>query len=459
MTSRREWLSMLVGMTALSGQQRGTPKGVMIVRSPSPEDLEMPLNRFGDWITPIDTFFVRSHHYTPKVDVAAWKLSLTGLVDAPYSLTLEELRKMPRVELVSVLECAGNGRGLFEPSMPGVQWAYGAVGNGRWAGVRLADVMSRAKLKSSAAHLLFRGADEPVGKQPKFERSVPLKRALGSNTILAYEMNGQPLPMSHGAPLRLVIPGWAGDSWVKWVTEIRAIEQEFDGFYMKTAYRHPGRPVEPGLAVPPEQMKPVESLTIKSVITSPIAGTFVKPGSVRIAGVAWSGEHPVAGVDVSTDNGRTWQKAVLGKESAPFAWRLWEYTWRTPQVAYYTLMARARDSAGNVQPLAQEWNPSGYLNNEVHSVGVEVSTAEPKPEPAAGPEASKVPEQFQQPPGYKTACLSCHDEHLTLQQRLSRIQWEAEVGKMMRWGAPVDPANHKAIVEYLLRLYGPRPRP
>jgi sulfite oxidase len=461
MNTRRELLAMLASAAAGGSVPRlnaQTPKRDMIVRSARPEDYELPINGFDSWITPIDRFFVRSHHYTPKVDPAQWKLELTGLVDAPFSLTLDELRKMPRVELVSVLECAGNGRGLFEPSMPGIQWTYGAVGNARWAGVRLADVLTRAKLKTSARHLLFRGADQPVATQPKFERSVPLERCLDRNTLLAYEMNGQPLPVSHGAPLRLVVPGWAGDSWVKWLTEVRALEKEHDGFYMKTAYRHPGKPVPPGIAIPPEQMMPVEGLVLKSVISTPETDSVLKPGPVRIAGAAWSGATPVASVEVSVDRGRTWQKAQLTRDSAPFGWRLWQHSWTPKQTGHYLLMVRAFDTAGRTQPLTEEWNPSGYSNNRVHMVPVEISESVPKAEPAPVASQQSPDPKFQPPSGYRAACLTCHEEDIIMQQRLSRAQWEAETNKMIRWGARVPDDQRGPILDYLLRLYGPRPR-
>ena len=188
---------------------------------------------------------------------------------APLTLGMEDLKKLPAVELVSVVECAGNGRGFYEPPVPGLQWANGSVGNARWRGVRLADVLKRAGIRDSAKEILFDGADVPLGTMPDFQRSIPVKKALDSNTLLAYEMNGETLPVKHGFPLRVVAPGWASDSWTKWLTSIRVLDKEHDGFWMKSAYRHPGKPVAPGTAVPPEQMQPVTSLRVKSVIASP----------------------------------------------------------------------------------------------------------------------------------------------------------------------------------------------
>lgn len=224
----------------------GAPKTGMRVLSSRPEDLEMPMEGFSTWITPVEKFFVRSHHYTPDVKLADWKLSIGGKVANTLTLTMEDLKKLPRVELVSVLECAGNGRGLYEPTMAGLQWEYGSVGNARWAGVRLADVLRKAGVRDGAIEVWFDGADVPVGTQPEFQRTIPMKKALDPNTLLAYEMNGAALDPSHGFPLRVVVPGWAGDSWVKWVTKIEVRDTEFEGFFMKTGYRHPGKGVTPG---------------------------------------------------------------------------------------------------------------------------------------------------------------------------------------------------------------------
>ena len=233
----------------------------------------MPIAGFSDYITPVDRFFVRSHVYTPRVDIGQWRLTVDGEVANALTLTMDDLRRLPSVELVSVLECAGNGRGFYEPSVPGLQWGHGAVGNGRWRGVRLADVLKRAGLKASARDVLFNGADVPIGTMPDFARSIPVAKALHPSTLLAYEMNGETLPVEHGFPLRVVVPGWAGDSWIKWVTSISVLDREHDGFWMARAYRHPGTPVQPGTAVAPEQMQPVTSLRVKSVIAAPIDGS------------------------------------------------------------------------------------------------------------------------------------------------------------------------------------------
>ena len=449
--SRRQMFAMAAAIAAAPKSFAG-PKKDMIVRSARPEDLEMPLSGFNDFITPIEHFFVRSHHYTPKVELQDWRLSVGGEVATPLNLTMDELKKLPRVELVSVLECAGNGRGLYEPSVPGLQWEFGSVGNGKWAGVRLADVLKKAGIKASGKEILFDGADVPVGTMPEFKRTVHLAKAMHADTILAYEMNGEALPVSHGFPLRLIVPGWAGDSWVKWVTNIEVLDKEFDGFFMKTAYRHPGKNVAPGTAVDPALMSPVTSLHIKSVIASHPNGATIAPVPVKLTGAAWSGDSPVAGVDVSTDGGRTWRPALLNSTRSPYSWRLWEYRWSPSKEAYYQVMVRARSAAGELQPFVQEWNPSGYGHNVVHSVGINVSFKMMALTPVQKAADATLPAE------YKAVCMTCHTNDVVEQQRLNRGQWEKEVEKMTRWGAQVKAEDKNRLVGFLTSRWGARPR-
>jgi hypothetical protein len=260
-------------------------------------------------------------------------------------------------------------------------------------------------------------------------------------------MNGAPLPVKHGFPLRVVAPGWAGDSWTKWLTSIRVLDQEHDGFWMTCAYRHPGRPVAPGVAVPLDRMRPVTSLRIKSVIASPLDGAQLDPGrSTTIRGVAW-GADPLTAVDVSVDGGRVWKPAALiASQRTRFGWRQWEFAWTPPQASYFTILARARDAAGNTQPLDQEWNQSGYLWNAVQRVHVNVGSAAPKP---ASPEQASA---SQRPPAAFNNCLICHNDDVIRQQRLTRAQWTAEINKMTGWGARIDDAGRDALLDYFDRL-------
>jgi sulfite oxidase len=449
--SRRRLLHLLSIAPALA-LRGGQPSAQgLLVRSANPEDFEMPLSGFDTWLTPAENFYVRTHIYKPAVELADWRLRVDGLVERELTLDMAQIEKFPRVEQVTVLECAGNGRSFFEPGVTGMQWKNGAVGNARWTGVRLADVLRHAGVKPAATQVLFNGADVPMGKVPDFIRTVPLEKAMHPDTLLAFNMNGAPLPASHGFPLRLVPAGWAGDSWVKWVTNISLLDKEYDGFFMKTAYRRPVHTVSPGTAVDPSAMVPVTAIKPKSVIASPLAGERLAAGPVTIRGAAWAGESPVARVDVSTDSGRTWRPAKLGADRAPYAWRLWETTWTPPGEGAYVLMAKTTDEKGGTQPFIADWNPSGYLWNVVPAVRVEVGGGPPAL--PSEPPAAEIPAL---PGTVKQTCVACHGQDMIAGQHLTRPQWEREIDKMTRWGAAVTPGNHSEIVDFLFRTFGPR---
>lgn len=419
----------------------------MRVVSVQPEDLEMPFSGFAGYLTPADLFFVRTHVYVPSVELSSWRLRIDSL-----ELTYEELTRMPSTEVIAVAECAGNGRKFFDPPVPGLQWGHGAVANARWRGVRLADVLKRAGIKPSAKEVLFDGADMPLGTMPDFRRGIPIQKALDPNTLLAFEMNGEKIPSKHGFPVRVVVPGWASDSWVKWLTGITVLDRESDGFWMKTAYRKPEYAAPPGSVIPADKMQPVTSLRVKSVIAAPLDGALVKPGTtVMIQGVAWSGDSgPVTSVEVSTDGGRTWKPAALAKDQATrFGWRQWSLTWTPPREAYYTIMARARNSAGEVQPFAQEWNPAGYGWNVVHRAGINVATSA-APTPADETRSEPID------PKLRSACVACHRDDVIRQQRLTRDQWDRELTKMANWGAQVKPEERSTLLDYLSRTFGIR---
>ena len=446
--TRRQWFTTTASAAFASrhGASAELEKRDMITRSSRPMDLEMPLDGFLSPITPIERFYVRCHTYTPEVKLSEWKLSIDGVVDNPVTLTMDDLRKLPHVDLVGVIECAGNGRAFYQPRVAGTQWEYGSVGNARWVGVRLADVLRRAGVKDAARNVLFNGADVPLGKMEDFRRSIPLAKALDPDTLLAFAMNGRALPIVHGFPLRVVVPGWAGDSWAKWLEQITVLDKDFEGFWMKTAYRHPMKPVAPGTTVDPAQMIPVEDIGVKSVIASP--GGWVQPGATtHIRGAAWSNTSPVAGVDVSTDGGATWKPAHLSKSLGRYSWRQWEAKWSAgPDGSKATLMARARNEAGQVQPLEQQWNPNGYLWNVVHRVEVAVAAKDPR---TTTNKAKVEPNNT-----YASSCTACHAEGMSTQQRLTRAQWDKEVAKMERWGASVKPDERGQLLDYLLKLTG-----
>jgi DMSO/TMAO reductase YedYZ molybdopterin-dependent catalytic subunit len=333
-----------------------------------PYDAETHVSAFREWITPNKSFFVRSHFGPPpteSVDPARWRLTVAGLVDRSLSLSLADLKQFEEVTITAVLQCSGNGRAFHRPRAPGVQWERGAVGNAQWTGVRLTDVLQRAGVqRARARHVQVEGADRPVSDQtPPFIRSIPLAKALHPDTLLVYRMNGEPLPLLHGGPLRLIAPGWMGDACTKWLTVITVQEQEAEGYYMQTAYRHPIRPVEPGAAVPREQMHPVEAMVVKSLIVSPSEGTSLPSGPVLVQGVAWTGEGHVTLVEISTDGGASWRQARLRGEDLPYAWRRWDYRWEPKSGGTGTILSRATDSLGHVQPERSPWNPGGFLWN------------------------------------------------------------------------------------------------
>jgi DMSO/TMAO reductase YedYZ molybdopterin-dependent catalytic subunit len=455
-TRRQLFLFAAAGAGALSAAD--PEKRDMIVRSTRPEDLEMPVAGFADNVTPIEHFFVRTHVYVPQVDAATWRLKVEGEVATPLELTLDDLKQMPAAELVAVAECAGNGRSFYEPYIPGAQWQYGGVGNGRWKGVRLAEVLKRAGLKPAAVEVVMDGADMPIGTMPDFQRALPTKKALDPNTLLAYEMNGQALPLKHGFPLRVIAAGWASDSWTKWLTSLRAVDKTFDGFWMSGSYRRPATPVVPGAAIAMEQMEPVTSLKVKSIISSPLEGAQVEAGKpTTIHGVAWTGDAGggITNVEVSIDGGRTWRQARLEGAPTAYGFRSWSINWTPARESYFNLMARATDKSGAAQPMTQEWNPSGYGWNVAHRVGVSAvkSISNAVPAPAAAPTASPGPAAK-----FKASCNACHEEDIIAQQRLNRAQWGREIDKMVRWGAQVKPEDRESFLDFLTGSYGPRPR-
>jgi sulfite oxidase len=390
MTSRRTFLKRMSGamLTAgagppawILGSTEGETRSIdvpgeegMIVRSYRFLDLEAPVEYFNTWITPVPHFFVRNHMHEPsELNPADWKLTIDGEVEKSVTLSLAELSKIDAHEVVNTLECAGNGRSLYRPQVPGVQWGKGAVSTARFTGPRLRDLLQRAGVKSAGKHVMFRGLDEVPGKVPPFIRSIPMEKALDSDTLIATHMNGAGLTKHHGSPARALVPGWIGAASCKWITEIKVLEKEFDGNFMNPGYRFPNQPVKPGDAVKPEDTHVMTALNVKSAIFSPREGATVKGSKVSIHGTAWAGEAEIAKVEVSTDGGTTWGVAKLGHEQAHYAWRLWTYDWKTPKSGESIVMSRATDGGGRIQPALPLWNPSGYLYNAVDQVKIRVA--------------------------------------------------------------------------------------
>ncbi len=344
----------------------------MILHNDRPEDLETPLSYFDQWLTPNDVFFVRQHLPRPAIEEAGYRVALAGRVSRSVELSLEELRKLPQHKIPAVLECTGNGRGFYQPRVPGIQWGRGAVGNAEWSGPRLVDVLKLVQADLSASYVTVNGADVGVAKTPDFIRSLPMRKAIDPNTLLAMNMNGERLPDLHGFPLRLIVPGWDGTSWVKWVNSLTVSNEPDKGFFMDPAYRFPQHPGPPGQAVDRADLEVIEGMPVKSYITGHADGAKITMASTTLRGMAWAGEEHVTKVDISTDGGSTWNPAALSKESLPYTWRLWTVEWRPTRPGYYTVMSRATDSAGRVQPVVAPWNPSGYLFNAIDRIGLMV---------------------------------------------------------------------------------------
>jgi DMSO/TMAO reductase YedYZ molybdopterin-dependent catalytic subunit len=384
--SRRQVLDLAVRTSALGAAlhvmrlplaaqaSRVAPgKEKLIIRSVRPPDYETPVALLDSWITPVEHFYVRNHMPTPAgLDPATWTLQIDGEVDSPVTLSLDELRKMPAATVTTVLECAGNGRAFYEPPVAGIQWQKGAVGNARWTGVRMADVLKRAGIRTTARFVTMNGADRGMGQQPDFVRQLPVDKALHADTLIAYEMNGQAIHPLHGFPLRAIVPGWEGAYSIKWLTELRVLDKEFDGFWVATGYRYPTKVVAPGAAVDAKDMAPLTGLVVKSLITKPLDAAVLAPGKIDVAGFAWAGETDIARVDVSIDHGASWQPARLVGERAKYSWRRFEYTFQPSRPESYLILSRATDASGRTQPMTPPWNPSGYLWNAPDSVRIEV---------------------------------------------------------------------------------------
>jgi DMSO/TMAO reductase YedYZ molybdopterin-dependent catalytic subunit len=372
--NRREVFGMVLATSALSGAQDAVTipgKRPMLVHNDRPEDLETPVSYFDSWLTPNDAFFVRQHLPRPgKIDASSFRLTLSGRVNKEMQVSLADLRNLPQHKVAAVLECTGNGRGFFQPRVPGVQWGRGGVGNAEWAGPSVADVLKLAGADTGAAYITANGADVGVAKTPDFIRSLQMRKALHPSTLLALQMNGEPLPDLHGFPLRLIVPGWDGTSWVKWVTSISVANEPYAGFYMNPAYRFPRHPVAPGMAADPSDLEVIESMPVKSYITGPADGDHIPMGPTTIRGMAWAGEERIARVEISTDGGSRWAAAELSSDDLPYTFRLWTLRWSPQQPGYYTILSRATDTSGRVQPIVATWNPSGYLYNAIDRIGV-----------------------------------------------------------------------------------------
>lgn len=342
--------------------------------------METPPHLLDDDITPARRLFVRCNGYPPELaprSVAAWRLRIDGEVQTPLNLSIEDLRRgFENITLRLVMECAGNGRRFYRPSASGNQWTFGGVGCAEWTGVRLRDVLMRAGLRRSAVYTGHYGADLHLTRDPNrtaISRGVPIEKAMEPHTLIAWAMNGHDMPLLNGHPLRLIVPGWPGSCSQKWLNRIWVRDREHDGEKMTgQSYRMPAYPVPPGAEVPDSDMRIIQSMPVKSLITYPQTGarrSFGEPVDVR--GHAWSGDVDVARVDVSLDFGATWSATELAAAPNRYAWRRFRARLRPPQRGYYEIWARATDTRGVAQPpVAPNWNPHGYCNNQQHRIAV-----------------------------------------------------------------------------------------
>jgi sulfite oxidase len=351
-----------------------------------PYDWQTPLGELDKSLyTPNDVFFIRSHMGPPpSIDMQAWRLTIDGLVERPLTLTLDDIKRFPKHELPAIVQCSGNGRWYYGEAYPtvshpaGAQWRMSGVGNARWGGARVRDVLAKAGIKAGAHYSTNFGLDNPIlPATPKFMRGIELEKLLDDDTILAYEMNGTTLPYYHGYPLRLIVPGWAADHSVKWITNMSLTPQLTNAFWTSNAYRYPNTLPAPGEAVAATAEHPVTAFNVKSIITSPQVGTIARAAQpLMVSGFAWSGNGAYATrVEVSFDGGQTWRDATLGESLGKFSWRRFSAVLPRPRAGTVVLMARAHDNLGAVQPTTSPWNPGGYLWNGMEKIRIEVANA------------------------------------------------------------------------------------
>ena len=344
-----------------------------------PPQLETPFSVFNESvITPNDAFFVRYHlSESPPtaVDADTFRLEIKGRVNSPVSLSMAELKtKFQPLETVGVLQCSGNSRAFSKPRVAGGQLSNGAMGNARWKGVRLKDLLSKAGVAAGAKQVTFNGLDAPViEKTPDYIKALDIDHALDGEVMLAYEMNGEDLPMLNGYPLRLIVPGYYGTYWVKHVNEISVVAAVFNGFWMNPAYRIPDNDcacVEPGTT--PKGTIPIGRHNVRSFITSQADGARIKTGQVtEVKGIAFDGGYGIQQVLFSEDGGKTWRETELGKDLGKYSFREWQIHFTPKQADWYTLEVKATNRIGQSQPIEALWNPAGYMRNVVEAIRVQ----------------------------------------------------------------------------------------
>jgi DMSO/TMAO reductase YedYZ molybdopterin-dependent catalytic subunit len=346
----------------------------MKIMTERPLNAETPVESLRTWTTDNAVFFKRNQgQFTDSpVALSDWTLSLDGSVQNELVLTFGDIRRLPKVVLADTLECSGNGRSLLKDKASGNPWTIGGVGNAIWGGVWLKELLAKAGLKDNAKHVSFEGFDQPLGSAGiKFIRSIPLDKAIES-TLLAYEMNGEPLPVEHGYPLRALALGWTGANCVKWLKRITVLERPYEGFFMDKVYRAFQKGEDP------KSGTIVRNIGIKSIIFEPEKNEMLPIGVVPIRGSAYAGEAGIKQVEVSVDDGSTWHKARLIGPNEDYAWRHWEYLWDVRQPGNYKIMARATNTNSQCQPETARWNVLGYGNNGIreHAIAVNIAKSQ-----------------------------------------------------------------------------------
>jgi DMSO/TMAO reductase YedYZ molybdopterin-dependent catalytic subunit len=337
--------------------------------------LETPWQYFRHDLTPNEAFYVRWHleAIPTRVDLRAWRLRVDGHVERLLELSLEDLRRLEAVSLVAVNQCSGNSRSLFVPRVPGGQWLNGAMGNARWTGVRLGDLLRRAGLRAGAVQVSFDGLDEPpLPSVPDFVKALDVDHARQPEVLVAYEMNGAPLPLLNGFPARLVVPGWYATYWVKALTRITVLDHRFTGFWMASAYHIPATPgANESPQAPAHQKVPINRMNVRSFFVRPDPGARAPAGrACALEGIAFDDGHGIRQVEVSADGGSNWSAARLGEDLGRFSFRRWHAEWTPPDRGEYRLQVRAVNNAGECQPAQANWNRGGYMRNVIEEIRV-----------------------------------------------------------------------------------------
>lgn len=355
----------------------------LIVLNDRPVNAETPIALLDESVTSNATHFIRNNGLVPERattrDLTGWSLTVDGSVRKPLKLNMDALRRYPVKTAQLLIECGGNGRAGFRPPARGNQWTLGAVGCAQYTGVRLKDVLEDAGVQPNAVYVAYYGEDPHLSadaNEVPISRGIPIEKALNDWTLLAWEMNGEPLPAQHGFPLRLVAPGFPASVSGKWLTRLWVRDQVHDGPKMGGfSYRVPRNPVEPGTDVPEADMQIIEAMPVKSIITRPATGhVHAQAQALALRGHAWCGDGPVSAMHVSCDFGATWLDAPIDAPANPFAWQRWNASIRFPTPGHYEVWARATDHAGRQQPMIiPGWNPRGYLNNAMQRISVRVS--------------------------------------------------------------------------------------